>query len=82
MPVMRSSGRSHGPDGNGLWHVSAAPAAADDATADATAATDAATADAATSVLQMWRTGKHQESPLTSEKLEATCLVDDEPQWL
>ena len=48
-PFLRS-GRSHGPDGNGLWHVSAAPAAADDATADATAATDAAAADAATSV--------------------------------
>ena len=28
------------------------------------------------------RTGKHQESPLTSEKLEASCWVDDEPQWL
>lgn len=38
----------HGPDGpNGLWHVSADAAAADDATADATAADDAATADAA-----------------------------------
>ena len=53
MPIGRSSGRSHGPDG-GLWHVPA-PAAADDATADAAAAaaaaTDAAAADAATSVL-------------------------------